>query len=212
MAEKLKNDEEKLQALQSQLQQHESGKPDAYESSWEQQIGAVLDKILNREGFSYDVNADALYSRYADTYARQGQQAMKNAYGQAAALTGGYGNSYAQTAARQAYDSSQQQLQDMIPALYELAMERYRLEGDNLHSALSLLQQQENQSYSRYQDALSGWRSDRQQLADSYQDAYNRYRDSRDYAYQQERDKVADQQWKKEFDEAVRQFNQKLWR
>jgi len=213
MAEKRKYDEqEQLQQAGQQLQEHEAAKPTAYESQWSGQIAEALQKVLQRQDFSYDLNEDAFYQYYKDLYDRQGRQAMTDAYGQAAALTGGYGNSYAQTAAQQAWAGSRQQLQDMIPELYALALERYRMEGDALQSNLSALQQQEQSSYSRYQDELSAWQSRYQSLQNSYADAYDRYESSRDHAYQQERDKISDQQWLKEFNEAVRQFNEKLWR
>ena len=212
MAEKKKYDESaQLEQIGSRLQQHENTKPAAYESQWQQQIGDAMEKILSRKAFSYDLNEDAFYRTYSDAYHRQGQQAMVDAMGRAAAMTGGYGNSYAQTAGAQAYADRMDKLQDLIPELYSLALERYRLEGESLNDRLSLLQQQENQDYSRHQEGVSSWQQEQQRLADSYQDAYNRYRDGRDFAYRQERDKVADRQWQAEFDEAVRQFYEKLW-
>ena len=42
--------------LQQQLQ-----KPGAYTSSWQAQLDDILQKIQNREKFSYNMNADALY-------------------------------------------------------------------------------------------------------------------------------------------------------
>ena len=86
------------QALQSQ----QANKPGAYQSQYQSGLDSLLDKIQNRERFQYDVNADALYSQVAQNYLRQGQQAMMDTMGKAAAMTGGYGNSYAQTAGQQA--------------------------------------------------------------------------------------------------------------
>lgn len=212
MAEKRKQDEQaQLLDVQQKLQQQAAAKPAPYESRWNTQIADALDKVLNRESFSYDLNEDAFYQHYKNAYDRQGQQAMRDAYGQAAALTGGYGNSYAQTAARQAYAGSMDQLQEKIPQLYELALERYRMEGDSLRDTLGLLQQQEQGSYDRYQDEFSRWQSEQKRLEDGYRDAYSRYESSRDHAYKQQRDKIADEQWLKEFNEAIRQFNVKVW-
>ena len=55
----------------------------------------ALQAYLNREDFQYDVNADALYQQYKDRYVELGKDAMEDTMGQAAALTGGYGSSYA---------------------------------------------------------------------------------------------------------------------
>ena len=66
-------------------------------SAYSGQMQELLDRIMNREDFSYDLNGDALYQRYKDRYTQQGKLAMEDTMGKAAALTGGYGNSYAQT-------------------------------------------------------------------------------------------------------------------
>ena len=71
--------------LQEQLAQ----KPGAYTSAWQTQLNDTLQKILNREKFSYDLNGDALYQRYKDQYTTQGKLAMMDTMGQAAAMTGG---------------------------------------------------------------------------------------------------------------------------
>lgn len=71
--------------------------------------------------FNYDFNADALYQQYKDKYIQQGQLAMADTMGQAAAMTGGYGNSYAATVGNQAYQAQMQNLNDIVPELYNLA-------------------------------------------------------------------------------------------
>ncbi len=54
---------------------------------------------------SIQVDEVALFDQYADYYKRQGKLAMEDTIGRAAALTGGYGNSYAEVAGNQVYDS-----------------------------------------------------------------------------------------------------------
>ena len=63
----------------------------SFSGSYDDEIGRLYDRIINREGFRYDMNSDPLYMSYRDRYAREGRLAMKNTMGQAAALTGGYG-------------------------------------------------------------------------------------------------------------------------
>ena len=92
-----------VKQAQSMLQQQMSNKPGQYTSPWHTQLNDTINKILNREKFSYDLNGDALYQQYKDQYTTQGQMAMMDTMGQAAALTGGYGNSYAQSVGQQAY-------------------------------------------------------------------------------------------------------------
>lgn len=117
--------------------------------SHQQQMNEILDKIMNREEFSYNMDADALYQQYKDQYIQQGKLAMNDAIGQAAALTGGYGNSYAQSVGQQAYSQYLGRLNDITPELYTLARERYDAEGDTLLNRFSLLAARENTEYNR---------------------------------------------------------------
>ena len=67
-----------------------------YQSKYKDQIQGLYDKIANRKDFTYDVNADAMYQQLKDQYIQGGRMAMMDTMGQAQAMTGGYGNSYAQ--------------------------------------------------------------------------------------------------------------------
>ncbi|MEG0902254.1 MAG: hypothetical protein RSG96_09045, partial [Clostridia bacterium] len=95
----------------------EKNKPGDYQSNYNDQIQGLIDKLLNRDPFQYDFAADPMYQQYADKYQQQGQMAMKSSMGEAAALTGGYGNSYAQGVGQQSYQQHLQGLNDMIPEL-----------------------------------------------------------------------------------------------
>ena len=111
----------------------------------------ALDAYLNQEDFQYDMNADALYQQYKDRYLEMGKNAMEDTMGQASALTGGYGSSYAQKVGQQAYQGYMQQLGDVVPELYKLAYDRYR--------------NRSNQLYQTYQN----WAALEQQAADQEQ-------------------------------------------
>ena len=126
-----------------------------YTSAWKDELEGTIRKLLNRESFSYDLNGDALYRQYKDSYLRQGRQAMEDTVGKASALTGGYGNSYAQTAGQQAYQGYLQQLNDKIPQLHTQALDRYNAEGTRLQNQAGILMQQEGTDYGRYRDAVS---------------------------------------------------------
>ena len=164
-----------------------------YESKWQPQINSTMDSILNRKDFQYDVNGDALYQQYKDRIVNLGQQAMMDTMGQAAKLTGGYGNSNAQMVGQQAYQGYLQGLTDKIPELAQLAYQRYAQQGQDLYQKYGLLNAQEKQDYSR-------WAGDRDWL-------YNMYNTERGFDYGQHRDTVGDDQWKAQFDEDLRRFN-----
>lgn len=92
----------------------------------------------NREPFEYDMNSDALYQQYKNQAVRNGKLAAEDTMARAAAMTGGYGNSYAQTAGQQAYQQSLDSLNDVIPELYNLAYSKYKDEGDSILKEYSL--------------------------------------------------------------------------
>lgn len=94
--------------------------------------------ITGRPAFSYDPASDPVYNSYAQSYQRRGRLAMRNTMGQAAALTGGYGSSYAQSVGQQQYDSYLQSLGETLPELYGMAWQRYNAEGDALKTAWEL--------------------------------------------------------------------------
>ena len=194
------------------LQEHMGSKPGEYQSAWADQVNAILDQIMNREKFSYDLNGDALYQQYKDQYMMQGQQAMMDTMGQAAALTGGYGNSYAQTAGQQAYQGYLQKLNDVVPELYGMALDQYNQEGQNMLDQYAILAAQDEKDYGRYRDSVSDYYDQLQQMYNQYNDErsydYGKWADERDFAYGQERDQVADDQWQAEFDEDKRRYDQ----
>ena len=85
------------------LEEIEANRPGAYKSNWNGTINNLMDKIVNQKDFSYDFNADPLYQQYKDQYTQLGKQAALDTQANAAALTGGFGNSYAATAASCVY-------------------------------------------------------------------------------------------------------------
>lgn len=211
-----------VKQAQAMLQQQMASKPGQYTSPWQAQLNDAINKIMNREKFSYDLNGDALYQQYKDQYVTQGQMAMMDTMGQAAAMTGGYGNSYAQAVGQQAYQGHLQQLNDKIPELYQLALNQYNQEGQDLYNQYSLLSSQDQMDYGKYRDTVSDWQVETDRLQNQYNTerdydygkwadnrdfGYGQYIDDRNYEYQVGRDQVSDSQWQAEFDEAVRQFN-----
>lgn len=126
-----------------------------YQSQYKDQIQGLYDQIANRKDFSYDVNADAMYQQLKDQYIQGGRMAMMDTMGQAQAMTGGYGNSYAQGVGQQAYQGYLQGLNEQVPDLYQMALNRYIQQGDQMLDQYSMLTSQEAQDYARWQDQQS---------------------------------------------------------
>ena len=160
----------------NKVKELEGSKPADYVSKYGDQIQALLDKILNRDPFKYDFNADPMYQMYKDRYLQQGRMAMQDTMGDAAALTGGYGNSYAATAGQQAYQSYLQGLNDRIPGLRDFAYNAWLNEGDRIRSNLSTLQGLDESDYARYRDTVGDYK-------DELNYYYNRFGDMSDREY-----------------------------
>lgn len=156
---------DRLQQSQTALDNHLTTKPGAYQSKYQGQIDQVMQNITDRKPFQYDVNADALYQQYKDRYTQMGRQAMQDTMGQAAALTGGYGNTYAQNAGQQAYGAYMQGLTDKIPELYQLALDKYDRDATLEKEKYSVLKDADATDYGRWGDTLNQWNTDRSYLS-----------------------------------------------
>ena len=153
--------------------------PAEFTSEWSAQIDAILEQITNRERFSYDYSTDPTYAQYKDMYQRQGRSAMMDTMGQSAALTGGYGNSWAQTAGQQAYNQSLQNLNNIVPELQSNALTQYNAEGQRLQDAYGLMSNERAQDLGEYQQGYNEWANSRDfaqgQYATKQQYDYNDY-------------------------------------
>lgn len=187
----------------NKVKELEGSKPADYVSKYGDQIQALLDKILNRDPFKYDFNADPMYQMYKDRYLQQGRMAMQDTMGDAAALTGGYGNSYAATAGQQAYQSYLQGLNDRIPGLRDFAYNAWLNEGDRMRSNLSTLQGLDESDYARYRDTVGDYKDELNYYYNRFGDMsdreYNRYLNDAS-AWEKDRDYWFNKwQWEQEF-------------
>lgn len=155
------------------LQQAQSTLP-TYNATYDDQLQDIYEKIVNREKFSYNMNEDALYQQYADQYQRMGQKAMMDTVGQAAAFTGGYGNTYGQMVGQQAYQDYLQQLNAVVPDLYGMALDQYNAEGDQMLNQYAMLGDMADDEYGKYQDALNQYWQNISFLKGKADDAYDR--------------------------------------
>lgn len=123
-----------------------------YNSPYQQQIADLLAQIQGRGEFKYDFNADPIYQQYKDRYTQAGKMANMDAQANAAALTGGYGNSWAQTVGQQQQQRYMQQLNDIIPDLHEYNYGIWSDQNDWLMDQLGLYQDLDNIEYNRFLD------------------------------------------------------------
>ena len=104
--------------------------------SWEEIGRALYEEWANREPFRFSPANDPAYTSQRDALLLGGERAMRDTMARASAATGGYGNSYALSAGEAAYRKGIEGLSDVIPALYDLALSRYKAEGEDLYDRM----------------------------------------------------------------------------
>ena len=188
---------------------------------WQAQLDALYSEITGRAPFEFDLNGEALYQQYRDAALRDGALAMQDTAAQGAALSGGYGSSYSQSAAQQSYNAQLERLNDRIPDIYAAALDRYDREGDRLKDLYSLAADSysraynaENDDYNRAYTAESD-RYAREKAAadDAYNRQYNAEADRYAREYQTEADRyardktAADDAYDRQYDQAIDNYN-----
>lgn len=187
---------------------YENAEKPEYAGTYEGRLNELFDQITNRDKFSYDVSKDPLYGAYKDGYIQQGKLAMKDTMGQAAAQTGGYGNTYGQQVGQQAYDAYLQKLSAAIPELYGMAYKMYQDEGDQLKDLYGMVGAQRDAEYGRYRDDLSDWEYGQNVLRQMEQQEYGRRMDEEAIARQLEQQEYERRIYE---EEVQRKLEQQAW-
>jgi hypothetical protein len=138
---------------------------------------------MNRKAFDIktDNNYQQLYDLYQQQYQAQASRGMRDAMGQLAGMTGGYGNTYAQTVGQQQYDNTMQAMNDNNINLMNLAYGIYADDRANDYNKMSTLRGLEGDDYSKYRDTMSDYYTDLNHYTNRYNTAWgNDYQLSRD--------------------------------
>ena len=198
---------ESVTAAGNALKELQENRPGDYESKYQDRIDAALDDLSGKKDFSYNYVNDPLYHQYAQVYTQNAHTASADAAAQAAALTGGYGSSYAASVAQQAYQQQIGALNLAIPTLYQLALDTYDSSGDALVTRLDQLSAQEQNAQGLYNQKLSDYYTQLEQLGSAYNSAYQkdygRYQDYLSrlntlygyYSQQEQQQAAKKQQW-----------------
>ena len=119
-----------------------------YNSEYMDQLNALARQLTS---MNYDDwTKGSQYQALADRYGASGRMSMQDVLGQVASRTGGLASSYATTAAQQQYNQYMAQLEEVARQLY--SQER----GDLMDSA-SLYRNLANDEYDRYRDSLNDY-------------------------------------------------------
>ena len=149
-------------------------------TSYTDQIDNLMGQIQNRDKFKYDVDSDTLFQQYLSSMMGSGKQAMQDTMGQASALTGGYGSTYATSAANQAYNAYIEDAYNNLPEYYQMALEAYQAEGQDLYDQLNMFNTADAKEYQRMYDSWNANFTNTQQM---YEKEYGAWQDSVANAY-----------------------------
>ena len=177
---------------QNQLAALQNSKPQGYTSKYGEQLDNLLDQIQNPKEFKFSFNGSELFKSLADRYTQLGKQASMDAMGQAAGLTGGYGNSYGALTGNQAYQQYLLGLYDKGLDIYDRERQAYQDKLNNQKDAYSLLAQREGTDYDRYRDTVGDWEREREYLT-------GRADTARNFDYGVYRDTVGDAQKNRDY-------------
>jgi len=133
------------------------------------QYNKALRDITDRKPFEYDLSNDMLFQQAKDQYQAMGKTAMADTIGQASAMTGGYGNSYATTAGNQAYQANLQELNKSIGDYYAMALSAYNNETDRLNGVFNAMATDRSAAANEWSNNWSVYNN----LYKLYQDEYS---------------------------------------
>lgn len=151
------------QLLQSKIDQ-------GYAGTHKEALNNLLNDFMNREDFEYDVDKDQMFQQALASAMGSGKTAMQDAMGQAAALTGGYGSTYATTAGNQAYNAFIEDAYNNLPEYYNMALAAYEAEGQQMLQQYNMLDAADTKEYGQWYDDIN---MRYQQTRDMVNDDYN---------------------------------------
>lgn len=198
-----------LVSAEKTLAEWEQNKPSDYNSKYSEEIERVLDSILNREKFNYNLNADPLYNQYKEQYVNYGKKAMLDTVADLSALTGGYANSYAVSAGNQSYNNYLNNLNEIALDLYDRAYSAYKDEGNFNKEKIDILNSLEKADYDQYTDSINDYYKTGEyllkKLSNMSESEYEQFltdlksfEDDRDYNYQKYLEEVKQNQFLEE--------------
>lgn len=149
------------------LEAWEGKRPAQYTPSYEGELRELV-SLLTGMDFSYDPETDAAYKLVRDQVRKNARIAMEDTLGKALSKTGGYSNSYGQTAAQTAYANELYKSVDYIPELYSAAYDRFESERDAIGESIELLSKLDGAEFDKYTEIMKQYLDEGEMLLDNY--------------------------------------------
>ena len=175
-------------------------------------VDDLLAQIMSQDKFSYDPQQDQLFQMYKKQYNAEGTRAMQNQMGVGAALSGGYNSSAAQTSAQMTYQGYLNQLNDKVADTYQNALNMWKYNKEQMqnryNAQLDMIKTGNDAYYSQLGAAQTAASNAYNIFNDERNNAYNMWSDRRNYMAGRADANVAQQNWMKEYNQGVKQFNE----
>lgn len=163
------NESGKTKSAYNQWTSYEkNNKPGEYAGTWADVLNQKVTNYINQDPYSYKSQNDASYQAAKDQYTKTGQQAMKDTMAQASAMTGGYGNTYAQSVGQQQYNAQMDNLSQKAIEYEQQAYNRYVSDREQQLNTINALQNLDNTEYSRNRDAINDYNTFLNYLQNKY--------------------------------------------
>jgi hypothetical protein len=176
------------------------GNAPIYKSSYDDTLKNLMDQYINRKDYDPTaVNQSQLYQDTLARYKQLGSDAAENTIGKAAALTGGYGSSYATTAAAQANNDYMNQFADVAANMEQNAYNRWQDQGAALAQKIGTVKGMSDSEYNQFLNELSQWNSQRDYYYNKLQNEQAQSNWQNQFDYQKQQDTQAQNNWNDQF-------------
>lgn len=168
-------------------------------------VRSLYDQVMSQEKFSYDPQKDQLFQMYKQQYNAQGNRAMNNQMGIAAANSGGYNSSVAQTSAQSTFHGYMDELSEKASQTYQNALDMYKYKQQNLLDKYKVAKDMNDSGNDAYWKQLDAKQQNMYNAYTAWQDdknfQYNQYSDDRSYWQQFGQNAQTQINWQKDFDQ-----------
>lgn len=217
---------------------YSAGTTPSFQDDYGEKEKALLDKTMQREKYTSaygdteknllaqlesnalagnDGERDDLFASYAKQYRREGERAVADTMGTAAALTGGIPSTAAVTAANQAGQYYATKLSDKLPELEAALLDQKAARQQLLLNALQAASSADDRNYQRYLDEI-GLDYDQMDLLRAlrnddyvqYRDALSQYNTDRDFGYRQFTDDLQYQDYRSDTEQAQKNYENEM--
>lgn len=203
-----------VQQRQQDLMTVQQQKPQSFSSKYSAQLDDILGQINGQGAFKSDLASDPNWNYYLDLYQQKGKQAANDVQSQAAALTGGYGNSYGAVAGSQQYQQYLLDAYGMAPQFQQMQLAEWNANQQGLKDRYAATADAYNTEYGQYRDTVGDWERDYDRANQGYQDErnfdYNDYSKNLDYWSNMAAQENKDYWQGQSYAEEQRQFDQQM--